>query len=151
MTWIPCSGLETAEGLVWLPRLLQKARRCQSQSTSSRLTDGYCYGQNDFIDKFLLRFLRTDDSAVSALLRQEADDAVVTRALVEQSGRSPQECRQFSNKMCKLSFNFALLEADEGRMQPGMKRALIRGFYNRLMMPIVYAMFRRDEAKRASA
>lgn len=148
MNWIPCSGLQSIEGLVWLPRLLEKARRCEGDRASGRLVEGYCYGDNDFIDKQLLKFLRTDDATVSALVRSEPDDAAVAKILVHRSGHTPDECRAFSKKMRRLSFDFALLEADEGRMAPGLKRTIISGFYNGIMMPVVYSMFRRDELKR---
>ena len=73
MTWIPCSGRDSVAGLVWLPRLLEKARHCEA-SANSRLVDGYCYGDNDFIDKQLIAFLRTDDATISALVREQPVD-----------------------------------------------------------------------------
>jgi hypothetical protein len=53
MTWTPCSGRNSVAGLSWLPRLLEKARHCEA-SGSGKLVDGYCYGDNDFIDKQML-------------------------------------------------------------------------------------------------
>lgn len=147
MNWTPCSGLESAEGLVWLPRLVQKARRVLT-SSEGRLVDGYCYGDNDFIDKRVIAFLRTDDETISALVRDHLSDDDVAHILIERSGRSPAEREQFSRTLKRSLWNFALLEADEGRLAPGFKSSAITFLYNRMIMPIVYAMFRRDERKR---
>jgi hypothetical protein len=149
MGWMPCSGRESACGLSWLPRLVEKARHCAA-SSDARLVDGYCYGDNDFIDKQLIAFLRTDDSAISQLVRELPDNADVARTLVERSGRSASECAAFDASFRRRNFNFVLLEADEGRLGPGVKSALLKLIYNGVVMPIIYPMFRRDERKRAA-
>ena len=147
MGWVPRSGLDTLEEVVWLPRLFDKARRFEELGKNARRVDGYCYGDNDFIDGKVLRFLRTDDATVSSLLRDHSD-AETARILVERSGRTPEECRRFSNDLKRSVNNFVFMEADEGRLPPGPKTAAIRFFYNNLLMPIFYAKFRRDERKR---
>jgi Domain of unknown function (DUF5069) len=146
MGWTPRSGRDSVAGLVWLPRLLDKARRYEA-SPSGRLVDGYCYGDNDFIDKQLIAFLRTDDATISALVRQQPDDAEVARILVEQSGHSPAEVEAFSTSFRRRNFNFALLEADEGRLG-GAKGAALKFIYNNVIMPVFYRLFERDERKR---
>ena len=140
-------GRESLAGLVWLPRLLQKARHCEG-SPDGRLVDGYCYGDNDFIDKQLITFLRTDDSTISALVREHPDDAEVARILVERSGHTPEEVAEFNTAFRRKNFNFVLLEADEGRMPPGVKATLLKFLYNGAVMPIFYPLFRRDERNR---
>lgn len=147
MTWIPCSGLDSEAGLAWLPRLLQKARRCLA-SPDGRLVDGYCYGDNDFIDKQLITFLRSDDETISTLVSEHSSDAEVARILVERSGRSAAECEAYSKSLKRKFLNFVLLEADEGRLRPGPKASAIKFIYNKVMMPAVYFMFRRDERNR---
>jgi hypothetical protein len=149
MTWIPCSGRNSVAGLCWLPRLLEKARRCET-SGSGRLVDGYCYGDNDFIDKQLLAFLRATDTDVSALVREHADDATVAAILVERSGRTPAEIAAFDDAFRRKNFNFVLLEADEGRLGSGLKAAILRALYNGVVMRIFYPLFRRDERKRSA-
>jgi hypothetical protein len=149
MAWIPRSGRDSASGLVWLPRLLEKARRCAS-AHGERLFDGYCYGDNDFIDKQLITFLRTDDATISALVREQQSDAEVARILVERSGRTAAECVAFNSSFRRKNFDFVLLEADEGRLRPGVKSALLKFTYNSVIMPVVYGMFRRDERKRTA-
>lgn len=149
MAWIPCSGRDSIAGLVWLPRLLEKARHCEGAS-GGRLVDGYCYGDNDFIDKDLIAFLHTSDAAISKIVSEHAVDADVARILVMQSGRSAAECQTFSTKLRRKFFDFVMLEADEGRLPPGPKTTIVAFLYNNVMMPIVYPMFRRDERNRPS-
>jgi len=146
MTWTPRSGLDELEGLPWLPRMLEKARRFEA---GTQQMNGYLYGDNDFIDAQLLKFLRTTDTAVSELVREHADDAEVARILVERSGRSPAEIQSFARSFRRKNANFILLEADEGRLGSGPRAKLIRFVYNRLMMPVIYAKFAADERKRA--
>lgn len=146
MTWMPRSGLDSLEEVVWLPRLFDKARR-SALNGNARLTDGYCFGNNDFVDSKVLRFLRIEDTAVSALLRDHSDEEAA-RIIVSRSGRSADECRRFSRALKRSMANFSLMEADEGRLPSGFKSAALHFFYNSIMMPIVYPVFRRAERKR---
>jgi uncharacterized protein DUF5069 len=149
MGWMPRSGLDSAEGLVWLPRLLDKARRCAA-SPAGRLVDGYCYGDSDIIDKELIAFLRTDDVAISAVVREHADDGEAARVIVERSGRSRTECEAFSKRFRRKFMDFVLIEADEDRLPRGPKATIVKFLYNAVMMPVVYRLFRRDERKRVA-
>ena len=127
--------------------MLEKARHCEA-SPNGRLVDGYCYGDNDFIDKQLITFLRTDDATISALVREHPADADVARILVERSGHGPAEIETFNTAFRRRNFDFVLLEADEGRLRPGLKRTVLKFLYNNAVMPIFYPLFRRDERKR---
>jgi hypothetical protein len=149
MAWIPCSGRDSIAGLAWLPRLLEKARHAEI-AQSGRLVDGYCYGDNDFIDKQLIAFLRTDDVAISALVREHPADADVAQILIERSRRSRAECEAFDRAFRKKNFNFILIEADEGRLS-GFKGAFLKFVYNAVIMRIFYPLFRRDERRRSAS
>ncbi|MFN2460542.1 MAG: DUF5069 domain-containing protein [Candidatus Velthaea sp.] len=146
-TWMPCSGLESFDDMVWLPRLVQKARRYATSDGAAM--NGYLYGDNDFIDRRVLDFLRIDDAQLGRLVRELEGDDAVARAVIERSGRSPDERRAYSRKLRRQLFDFVLLEADEGRLPPGFKRSVIRFLYNRVMMPPINAAFRRAERKRS--
>ncbi len=149
MSWMPCSGRETFDELVWLPRMLQKARRREeSRAAGCDLMNGYMFGDNDFVDHRVLRFLRIDDMAFLKLVQEYPRDEDVARIVIERSERTAGECSSFSRRLCRMLANFALLEADEGRTAPGLKRNIIRFFYNRMMMPIAYLGFRRSERRR---
>ncbi len=150
MTWMPRPGIDSIDDVVWLPRMIDKARRVEQLGNGTRLVDGYCYGDNDFIDSKVLRFLRTDDRTVSEIVRTHPEDDEAARIIIERSGRTPDECREFSRSITRTFQNFALMAADEGTLPPGFKTSALRFFYNRLMMPIAYSAFRRAEQKRRS-
>ncbi|MDP9106630.1 MAG: DUF5069 domain-containing protein [Candidatus Eremiobacteraeota bacterium] len=145
---MPRSGRDSIAGLAWLPRLLDKARRCET--SDGRLVDGYCYGDNDFIDKQLITFLRTNDTTVSHLVREHPADADVATILVERSGRSAAEIAAFDKTFRRKNLDFVFVEADEGRLAPGFKATAIRFFYNNVVMRIFYPQFERDERKRTA-
>ncbi len=149
MAWTPCSGLETVDGMVWIKRMAQKARRAkESLDSGTDLMNGYLYGENDFADSKVLRFLGLSDAQFADEIYSEPDDEAGARRALARSGRSPEECAEFSAKFRKSLNDFALLEADEGRVPPGLKASAIKFFYNAIMMPIVYVVFRRAEQKR---
>ena len=149
--WIPCSAQDELAGLPWLPRLLEKARRFEAgRAAGVDLMNGYLYGDNDFIDAQLLRFLHATDAAVSALVNEHPDDADVARILIQRSGRSDDEVRRFAKRMRRQNFNFVLTEADEDRLGNGLGARLMRFAYNRVIMPIVYRKFAADGRKRAA-
>ncbi len=152
MPWIPRPARDAFDGLVWLPRLIEKARRhAHGHSSGADLMNGYLYGNNDFIDGQVLRFLKTDDATISALVERCSDDDDVARGAIAQSGRSLDERRTFSAGLERRMLGFAMLDADEGRLGPGLRSNAIAFVYNRAMMPIVYAVFRRAEFKRRKA
>jgi len=129
--------------------MVQKARRCLT-SLNGRAVDGYLFGDNDFIDKQVIAFLRTDDDTISALVRENPSDADVARIIVERSGRSAGECAAYSASLKRKFLNFFFIEADEGRLGPGLKSSVIRFLCNNALMPVVYLMFAHDERKRKS-
>jgi hypothetical protein len=150
--WIPRTAYDELEGLPWLLRLLDKARRFEAgRAAGTDLMNGYLYGDNDFIDAQLLAFLRVSDETVSELMRGNADDAEVARILVERSGRTKSEVSAFAKKFRRQNLGFVFTETDEGRMGNGVRAKLLRFVYNRLMMPVLYTKFAADERKRRSA
>ena len=150
--WMPCSGLDEYDGVVWLPRLIQKARRAEEgRRSGSDMMNGYFYGNNDYIDEQVLQFLHVDDSVVSALVAQQLDDGEVARILTERSGRTSEERRTFSERLKRRLGNFALMEADERRMPPGPKRSALAFLYNGILMRLFNAQYRSAEKRRSSA
>jgi hypothetical protein len=147
--WLPCSGRDEFAGLVWLPRLIQKARRfAQSCARGEDLMNGYCYGDNDVADRALLDFLKLDDATVLRVVEAHPLDEEAARELIERSGRTLEERRRFSASLRRRLFNFTLLEADEERMAPGLSRWVLAFFYNRVVMPPFYLWFGYVERKR---
>jgi hypothetical protein len=147
--WMPCSGREEFADVVWLPRLIAKARRfAQGRARGEDLMNGYCYGDNDVADRALLEFLKLDDAAVLRVIEAHPLDEDAARELIERGGGTLEERRRFSASLRRKLFNFALLEADEGRMPPGLRRSLLRFVYNRVVMPPFYLWFGYAERKR---
>jgi hypothetical protein len=147
--WVPCSGRDEFSGLVWLPRLVAKARRfAQGRARGEDLMNGYCYGDNDIADRALLDFLKLDDAAVLRVVEAHPLDEDAARELIERGGRTLEERRRFSAGLRRKLFNFMLLEADEGRMAPGLRRSLLQFVYNRVVMPPFYLWFGYVERKR---
>ena len=87
---------------------------------------------------------------ISALVRELPSDADVAQTLVERSGHTPAEVEAFNAAFRRKNFNFVLLEADEGRLRPGLKASVLKFLYNSAVMPIFYPLFRRDERNRTA-
>jgi hypothetical protein len=132
------------QGCVFLPRMLEKGRRAlESERLGRDLMNGYCFGDFDYADRMLFRFLRSDEARVRELLRASADDAAVAARLIAASRRSPVEISEWSARFRRVNAPFiAMWEADEGRKQPGIGTILLKFFYNYVMMPPVYLYFR---------
>lgn len=150
ITWVPRPPRDEFDGLIWLPRLIDKGRRSLLRRDGGEtVMNGYLFGDNDFIDAQVLKFLRTEGDALADQLAMCADDDAVARDVIARSGRTFDERRAFSVALDRRLFGFNVIEADEGRMQPGPGRDALAFFYNRIMMPILYVVFRRAEIKRA--
>ena len=151
MNWTPCAAHECVDDMVWLKRMVQKARQLEASRTAGTdLMNGYLFGRNDYVDGKALRFLNIGDQDVLEAVRSEPDDVRAAQALLRRSGRSVEERRSFSRRLRRSMANFALFEADEGRLAPGPRTSLIRFFYNRMLMPLVYLHFNAAERRRAA-
>lgn len=139
--WYPRSPFERLSNCIFLGRIVDKARR-----TASGLPIGeYMYGDNDYMDSRVLRFLGATASDVNELVRAQPSDEIVGRTLVERSGKSPAQVASFSTRMLLVYGPvFAMFDADEGRRTGTLAKALA-AFYNRVIYPPFANKFRRDE------
>ena len=113
---MPCSGLEEIDDMIWVKRMAQKARRAQqSRESGTDLMNGYLYGENDFYDGRILRFLGTSDTKFSANVCSEADDEAGVRRVLAASRRTVAEGRAFS---AKLEKELKALPDHRGRRRP---------------------------------
>lgn len=128
-------------GCIWLPRLLDKGRRVlESRRQGQNLMNGYLYGDLDYADGKLLKFLRTNDARVLELLRES--DEVVAQTLMREGRRSADDVLAWGLRFRKLNAPFiAMWDADEGRRKPGVGTTALKLFYNYLLMPPVYLGF----------
>jgi hypothetical protein len=131
-------------GCVFLPRVLEKGRRTlASQRLGRDLMNGYLFGDFDYADGMLLRFLRTKEVRVLELLRDSDNDEVVAASLFREGRRSAEEIKAWSKRFRLINAPFTpLWDADEGRREPGLGTSVLNLFYNFLMMPPVYLGFR---------
>ena len=137
-------------GFIFLPRMLGKGRRLlESRRQGRDLMNDYLFGRFDYADGKILKFLKTSDDRVLALLGEFDDDEAVAGALVSESGRSMDEIRAWNRRFHGMNAIFlAMWDADEGRRAPGVSTTVLRLFYNYVLMPPVYVYFRIAEATR---
>ena len=153
-TWMPRhSGRDAAEGLVWLPRMIEKARRrLEGQVTVQDMLWPYMCGVHDPADRQLLQFLGMKNEDVLEVLRHEPDDAAAAAEIVRRSGRTPAECAAWSARCLRFNAPFlAMMDADEGRRPAGASTTLLRLVYNRVIMPPAYPIYRRLERGKGTA
>lgn len=141
--WMPRPWNAELMGCVWLPRMLDKGRQVlESRRQRRDLMNQYLFGDFDYADGKLLKFLRTNDARVLELLRELDDDEAVAKALVSESGRSAGEIQGWCTRFRTFNAPFiAMWNADEGRRAPGVGTTLLKLFYNGILMPPVYLGF----------
>jgi len=150
MSWTPRSPHDEAGGLVWLPRLIDKARRSAlGRACGADLMNGYRYGNSDYVDSRVLRFLGVDDRALSELVEECGSDEDVTAIVLAHSGHGVAARRAFSAELERRLFGFAMLDADESRLAPGPRRRILTFLYNAVIVPIASPAFRRAERRRS--
>lgn len=145
MSWVPrYSGTDRLAGCMWLGRLIDKARHYQASSAApGEMLGEYMFGDADYMDAKLLRFLGLADAAICEIVRDEADDARAARRILERSGRSPEQCEAFNLAFTRGTAPFlAMMDADEGRRQPGVCTSLMKAAYNALVFPLGILMYR---------
>jgi hypothetical protein len=144
--WNPRSGGDEIYNCIWLPRMIDKARRV-ADSGGGYLIDGeYMFGEKDFADGRLLRFLGLSSAQVLGVVGVEPDDAQAAARIIELSGKTPPECAAFNRRFRLLMGPFLpMIDADEGRKPPGPWTAFLRGLYNNVIFRPALAIFRRSE------
>lgn len=148
LQWCPRSAFERSAGCLFLGRMIDKARRrAAGRASGVDLMDGYMYGDNDYMDSRVLKFLGAKAADVDALVASNADDDAVARTLVERSGKSALQIKSFNRRMLALYGPiFVMFDADEGRRVGPFSKAL-GGLYNALVFPPFHWKFQRDERK----
>lgn len=112
------------------------------------LIGAYMYGDNDPMDAELLRFVGLNGARVLDIVRAEPSDEAAARRILVLSGKTRAECERFSRRLRRRSGIFlAMIDADENRLPPRFRTALLGFIYNRMIMPFAYAYFRRMEGK----
>ena len=131
-------------GLIFLPRMLEKGRRVLASARQGRdLMNGYLFGDFDYADGSLMKFLRTNETRVVELMRECEEDTEVASRLIRESGRSPADIQAWNVRFRRINALFmAMWDADEGRRAPGWVTSVLKHSYNFILMPPVYLIFR---------
>jgi hypothetical protein len=109
------------------------------------------FGRNDALDAIVLGFLGVSDDDVLAVIAQEPDSDQACLEIIRRSGKSPEECRNFSTFMStNLDFGFKMLETDEGRHPGGFDTSFMLFVYRHLVLPYGSDEFAKAEAMRAA-
>lgn len=118
--WSPRSGLETAGGYVWLPRLLDKARRENAQALGD-----YKSFEKSPIDLAALKAWKVSPSQFRAWVAEGLDEGAIADRLAAHLGHDEGGRKRWSDGF-KLQWYpvIMILEADEGRVSEPMASVL---------------------------
>lgn len=145
-TWMPRSCRDTIGGLIWLPRMIHKARRLVDEDAHGKRVGEYIFGRHDPADAQVLRFLGISDEEALDIVRAIPDDDGAALQMISMSGKTSAQCAAFSRRFATVMAPFlAMMDADEGRRKPGALTSFLRWFYNRVLMPPSYMYFRYKE------
>lgn len=149
LPWIPRPWSDEMHGCIFLPRMLEKGRRqLETERTGRDHMNGFLFGDVEYADRQILTFLHTNETRVRQLLAEHNDDEAVAAALIQESGRSADEVREWNQHFRRKNAPFTpMWDADEGRRAPGIGTSLLSFFYNYIMMPPVYLLFRIQNAR----
>lgn len=147
-SWMPRPWSDELLGCVFLPRMLEKGRRVlESERTGRDLMNGFLFGDVEYADKQMLGFLKTNETRVRQLLSEHSDDAAVATILFREGSRSAEDIQEWNRHFRRKNAPFTpMWDADEGRRAPGIGTSLLSFFYNYIMMPPVYLLFRIQNA-----
>lgn len=117
------SPFTTADGLVWLPRLLEKARRARSGTLGE-----YLVFEDSPLDGMVLKEWRVGGPAIAAWLEEGLDDTAIAARVGAAMGAHDFAAREAWSLsfLQRWGWFFRAIDADEGRLPPGFERAALR-------------------------
>jgi hypothetical protein len=137
---------------VWLGRLIDKGRQYQAAGvTPGEMLGDYMFGDKDYMDAKLLRFLALNDAQICEIISSEPDDERAAQRILERSGRTAAQCAAFNRAFVLANAPFlAMMDADEGRCKPGLSATLKKAAYNAIIFPLGILMYRSGSRKRST-
>lgn len=151
VSWVPrYSGSDRLAGCMWLGRMIDKARKYDGAGIApGEMFGEYMFGDADYMDAKLLRFLGLHDSDVAEIVRDEPSDERAAELIVERSGKTPAQCAAFNRAFGRANgFFIAMMDADEARRKRGLATWLMKTAYNAFVFPLAILMYRSASAKR---
>jgi hypothetical protein len=152
MNWVPrYSGRDQLAGCVWLGRLIDKGRRYEAAGVApGEMLGEYMFGDQDYMDAKLLRFLGLRDTDICEVIRSEPDDERAAQRIIARSGKTGAQCAAFNRAFVRASAPFlAMMDADEGRRNSGLGTSLMKAAYNAVIFPLGILMYRSGSRKRS--
>ncbi len=152
MNWVPrYSGSDRLAGCVWLGRLIDKGRGYEATGVApGEMLGEYMFGNHDYMDGKLLRFLGLKDAHISEIIRSEPDDERAAQRIIARSGKTAAQCAAFNRSFVRANAPFlAMMDADEGRCNPGLGTSLMKAAYNAVIFPLGILMYRSGSRKRS--
>lgn len=152
MNWVPrYSGSDQLAGCVWLGRLIDKGRRYQAAGVApGEMLGEYMFGDHDYMDAKLLHFLGLKDARICEMIQREPDDERAAEHIIALSGKTAAQCAAFNRSFLRANAPFlAMMDADEGRRNPGLSASLMKVAYNAVIFPLGILMYRSRYGKRS--
>lgn len=150
MNWVPrYSGRDQLAGCVWLGRLIDKGRRYEAAGVApGEMLGEYMFGEHDYMDAKLLRFLGLRDAHICEVIRSEPDDERAAQRIIARSGKTGAQCAAFNRAFVRSNAPFlAMMEADEDRRSPGLGTSFLKATYNTVIFPLGVLMYRRSRKR----
>jgi hypothetical protein len=123
----PRSGFDTLNGYVALPRMLDKARLKRTDPDCP-----YFAFEASPLDAKLLTRLKLTGAQVTAWLDEGLDDVAIAERIAAHAGHAELADRQrWSQRFLRTDgWIMHMLDADEGRREPGLVTSLLQGLSN---------------------
>lgn len=151
MNWVPrYSGRDQLAGCVWLGRLIDKGRRYEAAGVApGEMLGEYMFGEHDYMDAKLLRFIGLTDAHICEVIRREPDDERAAQRIIARSGKTEAQCAAFNRAFVRANAPFlAMMDADEDRRSPGLGTSLLKATYNAVIFPFGVLLYRSRSRKR---
>lgn len=120
---LPPSPFVQADGLVWLPRLLDKARRARGGALGD-----YLLFEDSPLDGMVLGEWKTTGADLTRWLDEGLDDHAIAARIGAAMGAAGLAGRQaWSHSFVRRwGWFFRAIDADEGRLPPGFEASALR-------------------------
>jgi len=144
MSWVPRSGRQELAGCIWLGRYIDKARRHDAlEAKRGDVLGDYLFGDNDYLDAQLLRFLAMTQTQIGNLIQDQLDDDEAARRILDAGHKTSADCTAFNRAFLRWNAPFlAMIDADENRRKSGPYTRLLKVFYNGVIVPPATLVYR---------
>lgn len=103
----------------------------------------YLFGEGDYLDAKVLRFLGVSELDVRNVVRSESNDEIAARTIVAKSGKTPADCEAFNQQFVRRNGLFlAMIQADEDGGPLPLKSKIMKAAYNLTIAPMGKIMYR---------